>query len=77
MMKKTSKMHFNYKENEMSLPEIYRQNKKRSGRSRYLLSVLINVEKDGKSIPAIVVYVRNRNKRSEYLCLISTDITIN
>ena len=29
--------------------------------------------KDGESIPAKVVYVRNRNKRKEYLCLICTD----
>ena len=29
------------------------------------------------AIPAKVVYVRNRNKRKEYLCLISTDITLN
>ena len=29
-----------------------------------------------KSIPARVVYVRNRNKRKEYLCLISTDTSL-
>ncbi len=28
------------------------------------------------AIPAKVVYVRNRNKRKEYLCLISTDINL-
>ena len=27
-------------------------------------------------IPAKVVYVRNRNKRKEYLCLISTDVNL-
>ena len=60
----------------MSLTTIYNQNKKRRGRSRYLLSVLVDVVKDGKVIPAKVVYVRNRNKRKEYLCLISTDTTL-
>ena len=29
-----------------------------------------------KIIPAKVVYVRNRNKRKEYLCLISTDTSL-
>ena len=39
-------------------------------------SVLVDVVKDGESIPAKVVYVRNRNKRKEYLCLICTDTTL-
>ena len=76
MVKKTSKMFFRYKGEDMSLITIYNRNKKRRGRSRYLLSVLVDVVKDGKVIPAKVVYVRNRNKRKEYLCLISTDTTL-
>ena len=36
----------------------------------------MNVEKDGKTIPAKVVYAHNMNKRNEYLCLISTNIEI-
>lgn len=73
MVKKTPKMFFRYNGEDMSLISIYNRNKKRRGKSRYLLSVRIDVIKDGKSIPAKVVYVRNRNKRKEYLCLISTD----
>ena len=60
----------------MLLPSIYNLNKKRRGRSRYLLSVMVDVIKDGESIPAKVVYIRNRNKRKEYICLISTDTTL-
>ena len=37
---------------------------------------MVDVVKGGKSIPAKVVYVRNRNKRKEYLCIISTDIEL-
>lgn len=76
MVKKTPKMFFRYNGTDMSLPSIYKQNKKRRGRSRYLLSVMVEVIKDGESIPAKVVYVRNRNKRNEYLCIISTDTTL-
>lgn len=76
MIKKTPKMFFNYKGKMQSLPEIYKQNKKRRGRSRYLLSVEIQLIKDNKSIPARVVYVRNRNKRKDYLCIITTDMTL-
>jgi len=76
MAKKTSKMHYEYEGEILSLPEVYRRNKKRRGRSRYLLSVIVNIVKDGDIIPAKVVYVRNRNKRSDYLILISTDTSI-
>jgi len=76
MAKKTSKMHYLYNGKMQPLTEIYKQNKKRRGRSRYLLSVEVTVSKDGETIPARVVYVRNRNKRKEYLCIISTDMTI-
>lgn len=76
MIKKTPKMFFRYNGEDMPLTSIYSKNKKRRGRSRYLLSVMVDVVKDGESIPARVVYVRNRNKRKEYLCLISTDISL-
>ena len=76
MVKKTPKMFFRYNGEDMSLISIYNKNKKRRGRSKYLLSVLVDVVKDGEIVPAKVVYVRNRNKRKEYLCLISTDITL-
>ena len=73
MVKKTPKMFFRYNGEDMSLISIYNKNKKRRGRSRYLLSVMVDVVKDGNIIPAKVVYVRKRNKRKEYLCIISTD----
>lgn len=76
MVKKTPKMFFRYNGEDMSLISIYNKNKKRRGRSRYLLSVLVDVVKDEEIIPAKVIYVRNRNKRNEYLCLISTDVEL-
>ena len=76
MIKKTPKMKFSYHGEALSLKEIYTRSKKRRGRSRYLLSVTVDVEKDGRTIPAKVVYVRNKNNRKEYLCLISTNTEI-
>lgn len=76
MVKKTPKMFFRYNGEDMSLTSIYNKNRKRRGRSRYLLSVMVDVVKDGEIIPAKVVYVRNKNKRKEYLCLISTDVNL-
>ena len=77
MVKKTPKMFFRYNNEDMPLTSIYKKNKKKRGRSKYLLSVMIEVVKDGGVIPAKVVYVRNRNKKKDYLCLISTDISLN
>ena len=48
MVKKTPKMFFRFNGEDMSLTTIYNKNKKRRGRSRYLLSVQIDVVKDGK-----------------------------
>jgi len=76
MVKKTPKMFFRYNGEDMSLISIYTRNRKRRGKSKYLLSVIVDVVKDNEIIPAKVVYVRNRNKRKEYLCLISTDVNL-
>ena len=76
MVKKTPKMKFLHNGKASSLTDIYKHNRKRRGRSRYLLSVMADIEKDGTTIPAKIVYVRSKNKRNEYLCLISTNIVI-
>ena len=36
----------------------------------------MDVVKEGKTIPAKVVYIRNKNKKNEYLCLISTEASL-
>ena len=77
MAKKTSKVKYLYNGENLSAPEIYKRNRKRRGRSKYLLSVEVMVDKDGyESIPARLVYVRNRNKKSEYLVLVTTDMEL-
>ena len=69
-------MFFRHDVEDMSLISIYNKNKKRRAKSKYLLSVMVDVVKDRDIIPAKVVYVRNRNKRKEYLYLISTDVNL-
>jgi hypothetical protein len=77
-VKKTSKVHYRYGKEMLCAPEIYRRNKKRRGRSRYLLCVPIEVcDADRKvAIPAKLVYVRNRNKPKDYVILLSTDVSL-
>ncbi len=55
---------------------IYRSQKKRRGRSAYLLSVEAEAVKDGKRLPVRLVYVRNKARRGDYLVLVSTDLSL-
>jgi hypothetical protein len=60
--------------------EIFDNNRKRPGKSRYQLSVPIElyakVDKVVTTIPAKLVYVRNKNKRNDWIALVSTDMTL-
>jgi len=78
MVKKTPKVHYRIGGKMLAVTKIYAQNSKRRGRSRYLLSVEAEVcSSDGKrSVPVRLVFVRNRNKRKDYLVLVSTDLTL-
>jgi len=62
----------------MSIKSIYKMNKKRPGKSRYLLSVDIQVKhKDfSESIPAKIVYVRDKNNRKKWIAFITTDASL-
>ena len=46
------------------------------GHSAYLLSIEDEAIKDGRHLPVQLVYVYNKNKRSDYLVLISTELTL-
>lgn len=78
MVKKTSKTHYLYNGENLPVTEIYKRNKKRRGRSRYLLSVGVAMtgRDSQKSVPARLVFVRNKNKKKDYLVLISTDLSL-
>jgi hypothetical protein len=76
MVKRMPNIRFEYNGEMLTLKEIFSKNKKKRGRSHYLLSVEVNVLHDGKSVPAKIVYVRNRSNRKDYLCLISTDTSL-
>ena len=72
-MVKKSRTKYLYNGEKLNVKEIYSRNKKRRGCSRYLLSVSVTVEKEGESIPAKFVYVRNKSKRKDWLVIVSTD----
>lgn len=78
MVKKTSKVHYLYQGKEMNVKQIYKLNRKRRGRSRYQLEVMVTIPgtEDRSDIPAKLIYVRNRNNRKDYLVLLSTDVNL-
>ena len=76
MLKKTDKFLFRYNGEMLSDKAIYQRSKKRRGRAKYLLSVEIDVCYGEETIPARLVFVRNRNKKSDYLVLLSTDLSL-
>ena len=55
---------------------IYKQHRKRRGRSKYLLSVEAAVVKGEESLPVRLVFVRNRNHRKDWLVLVTTDMSL-
>jgi hypothetical protein len=60
----------------LSIGEIYAKHKKRRGRSRHLLSVVIGVRHNGfdETVPAKLVYVRDRNKPGNWIAIMTTDM---
>ena len=73
MIRKSSKIRYIYEGKKLNLNKIYGMNKKRRGRSRYLLSVNVEIEKDGMYIPAKIVCVRNKKNRKDWVPFICTD----
>ena len=74
MVKKSSKIKYGYQDGRYNIKEIYKQCKKRRGRSKYLLSVDVTV--GDEAIPAKIVCVRNKSKKKDWLAIISTDTAI-
>lgn len=65
------------KEQKLNVKEIYSRNKKRRGRSKYLLSVkVILTDKAGNTIPAKLVYARNHSNRKDWVCFVCTDMSL-
>lgn len=73
-VKKSSKIKYGYQDGRYNIKEIYRQRRKRRGRSKYLLSIDITV--GDEAIPAKIVCVWNKNRKKDWLAIICTDTTI-
>ena len=81
MVKKSSKIRYEFEEEELNIKQIFARSKKRRGCSRYLLSVEVKTSYTDKNkvvhtIPAKIVCVRNRSNRKDWLAIICTDMAL-
>ena len=75
-MLKKGKTKYLYNGESLDIKQIFSRNRKRRGRSKYLLSVEVTMKKNGESIPARIVFVRNKSNKKDWLALVSTDTTL-
>ena len=72
MIRKSSRIYYEYEGEQLSIKKIFGICKKRRGRSKYLLSVNVLVGKDQK-IPAKIVCVRNKKNKKDWIAFICTN----
>ena len=72
MIKKSSRIHYEYEGKQLSIKKIFGICKKRRGRSKYLLSVNVMVGKD-EQLPAKIVCVRNKKNKKDWIAFICTN----
>lgn len=77
MLKAMKTITYGYKGFELTLNDLYKSVRKRSGRAKILASTLIELGTDeqGQPVMAKIVFVRNRSTR-KWLALLSTDINL-
>ena len=77
MVKRSSKIRYRLEGQMRNIKEIYASCRKRRGRSKYLLSLPVQIcVADESPIDARIVCVRNRNNRKEWIALITTDMKL-
>jgi hypothetical protein len=77
MLKAMKTLTYGYKGLQLSLNDLYREVRKRSGRAKILASVVVELGTDAKGSPvaAKIVFVRDRSSK-KWLALLSTDIEL-
>lgn len=73
---KNSKTRYWQGEKASTIKQLYDGSKKRRGRSKYLLSVMVTVKSNERSTDARIVFVRDRTKRKNWIAFICTDLEL-
>lgn len=76
-VKNSPKIMYMVGDEKKTLSQIYASVKKRRGKSKYLQSVAVKLyNKNNETIDARIVYIRDRNKKKNWIALISTDTSL-
>ena len=81
MVKRSSRIGYRYDGKNLNIKNIYAMNKRRRGRPKYLLSILVDLktkDSQGKDAytPAKIVCIRNRTNKKDWIVLITTDVNL-
>jgi hypothetical protein len=74
IVKKAKTVHYLHQGKKMDILKIYRSLKKRRGNAAILASTMVQLKTDGEAVK--LVFVRNRNKKRDWLALLSTDASL-
>lgn len=75
-MKELRSIRFTYQVRSLSLNELYQAVPKRRGRARTVANVIVDVGTDEKPLLARLIFVRDREKREQWVALLSTDLEL-
>ena len=77
MLKDMPKITYTFGERQVTLKALFKLVHKRPGRANVLATCLVSIGDDdkGQPVPAMIVFIRDRNSRS-WLALLSTDTTL-
>lgn len=78
MMKSMKTVRYSYQGRRLDLNNLYAAVRKKRGKAKILASIIVGIGKDedGNEVSAKVIFVRDRNRRSKWLALISTDTSL-
>lgn len=77
MVKKMPNVFYEYNGANLNLQQLYKAVKKKRGKAKIISSVIVKAKADdGKYIDLKIVFVRNRNKKREWLAIITSDINL-
>ena len=78
MLKKMPNVRYRYKERIINLKELHSMIKQswKKGMDSYCVSVELQEKNDGEFIPVKILFLKNRNKKSDWIALICTDIKL-
>ncbi|MBZ9632935.1 transposase [Clostridium sp. FP1] len=76
-LKNTTKIKYIFEGERKTLAQIYKEKRKRPGKSKYLLSVMAQIyDANNNTLDVKIVFVRDRNNKKKWIAIISTDLSL-